>query len=199
MTSNKPRAYDPQCRPWAYSCMCQDGHAEIGHEEEDCPLCTAEQVVARLREALTEIARGAGAFSHDPLEHAANKSMKEIARTALRQAAQSGSEEEAPCDHEWVTQRQGGHPANEDSYCRKCGLEEALAVERDLVDWIALHCDLDQSAYRLDIVELRWYDSEGDERTTRVPAVAVPGEARFDPCMGLRAAIQKAQEEESHG
>jgi hypothetical protein len=41
--------------------------------------------IARLRAALTEISKGEGAFSRDPLTHAVNTidSMKQIARDAL--------------------------------------------------------------------------------------------------------------------
>ena len=45
-----------------------------------------EAVHAQIQDILTEIARGAGAFSHDPLEHAANciEAMKELAKEAIQ-------------------------------------------------------------------------------------------------------------------
>ena len=47
----------------------------------------ASEQLWRVREALHQIAKGEGAFSRDPLEHAGNciDSMKSIARTALEQ------------------------------------------------------------------------------------------------------------------
>lgn len=59
-------------------------------EGEACPQCGPEiddlcDEIRRLRAALTEIAKGEGRFSRDPLEHASNTvdDMKAMARKAL--------------------------------------------------------------------------------------------------------------------
>jgi len=85
--ANRAEAELARTKANSYPHMCRDGHAQIGHSTEDemCPVCKAESLLAKCREALEEIKLGAGPYSMDPMEHASNtiEAMKELANKAL--------------------------------------------------------------------------------------------------------------------
>ena len=70
------------------ACMDELADARVTEEQHVKRIAELEAKLARCAEALKEIAEGAGAFSRDPLTHAANciEAMKTTARAALAAA-----------------------------------------------------------------------------------------------------------------